>query len=205
MPAPPPALAARVESTVVLAQAEATTRPCGTTKTFFAGTAIADRDNWYGAHLSALGERIFCQKSEPGPAVYRLTWLPSFDHSIVVRIEQRAKGYRLEAKAESGAGGYEPGHLARDTVRSLSAAERDAFEHLLQESNFWHLPTVPPPNGRMGLDGAQWVLEGIADGRYHVVDRWSPEQDGPDTKYRQLAEWMLAESRLVPAKLVRDY
>ncbi len=25
------------------------------------------------------------------------------------------------------------------------------------------------------MDGSQWVLEGVRDGRYHVVDRWSPE------------------------------
>ena len=29
-----------------------------------------------------------------------------------------------------------------------------------------------------GVDGAQWLVEGIKDGRYHLVDRWSPT-DGP--------------------------
>ncbi len=28
----------------------------------------------------------------------------------------------------------------------------------------------------IGVDGAQWIVEGIKDGRYKVVDRWSPEK-----------------------------
>jgi hypothetical protein len=27
----------------------------------------------------------------------------------------------------------------------------------------------------MGLDGSQWVIEGIKNGSYHLVDRWSPK------------------------------
>ena len=29
------------------------------------------------------------------------------------------------------------------------------------------------------LDGAQWILEGVRNGKYHVVDRWSPEKGDP--------------------------
>lgn len=36
---------------------EPTIRPCSTTKAFFAGTAIAGREDWYAGHLVALGER----------------------------------------------------------------------------------------------------------------------------------------------------
>jgi hypothetical protein len=25
------------------------------------------------------------------------------------------------------------------------------------------------------LDGAQWILEGVKNGKYQVTDRWSPE------------------------------
>ena len=27
-----------------------------------------------------------------------------------------------------------------------------------------------------GLDGAQWIIEGLLNGNYHIVDRWSPEE-----------------------------
>ncbi len=45
--------------------------------------------------------------------------------------------------------------------------------------SFWNLPTLQPSDGTVGLDGAQWIIEGAKDGRYHVIDRWSPDRDNP--------------------------
>jgi hypothetical protein len=168
-------------------------------------TALTDREGWYGEHLRALGERPFCDSADVPAEVYRLTWLPSFDPTVVVRIERTLNKYVLTARTESGAGGYEPGHLARDTSYTMGEAERLEFVSLLTAAGFWALPTEPPPDGMVGVDGAQWVLEGFARGRYHVVDRWSPRTTGPDGRYRQLAEWMLQCSGLVASGLVREY
>ena len=41
---------------------------------------------------------------------------------------------------------------------------------------FWDAPTEDP--GKNGEDGAQWIIEGRRQGRYHVVERWSPKS-GP--------------------------
>lgn len=38
-------------------------------------------------------------------------------------------------------------------------------------SNFWKLPTE---NGKVGFDGAEWILEGIDGPTYHKTIRWSP-------------------------------
>ena len=48
---------ARIELSAQPSQAPGMIRPCSTTKTFFAGTTIAGREDWYGGHLVALGER----------------------------------------------------------------------------------------------------------------------------------------------------
>jgi len=181
------------------------TRPCDMTNEFFAGMAIADREGWYGAHLRSLGEPVLCGEKGTGQTIIRLTWLPSFHPSVVVRVERHSTRYRLEAKIESGAGGYEPGHLVRDTVTTLSATDAEEFERLLEAADFWRLPTVPASDGTVGLDGAQWVIEGLSDGRYHVVDRWTPDRKGPTADFRNLAEWLLAKSELVAAELVREY
>jgi hypothetical protein len=51
---------------------------------------------------------------------------------------------------------------------------------MIDVAHFWTLPSrqqdEPNPDGSVtvGLDGAQWVMEGVKDGKYHVVDRWSP-------------------------------
>lgn len=64
---------------------------------------------------------------------------------------------------------------------------------------YWDLPTPEPPDppgdvrfdgaqwivegSRVRADGDQWIVEGVRGGRYHVVDRWSPEPGA----YRDLA------------------
>ena len=45
-----------------------------------------------------------------------------------------------------------------------------------ESANFWNLPTLPDADeNALELDGAQWIIEGVRNGTYHIVDRWSPE------------------------------
>ena len=54
---------------------------------------------------------------------------------------------------------------------SLSDNEWKEFEQLLRKANFWKLP----PNINDGsTDGAQWVIEGHLENKYHVVNYHSP-------------------------------
>jgi hypothetical protein len=39
---------------------------------------------------------------------------------------------------------------------------------------FWELVTHED-SVDSGPDGSQWIIEGTKDGKYHVVDRWSPK------------------------------
>jgi hypothetical protein len=77
----------------------------------------------------------------------------------------------------SGAGGYEPGKVDRRIERTLSPAEWDRLESSLDALGFWRMPTQESSD-KIGVDGAQWVMEGAAAGQYHVIDRWSPK-DSP--------------------------
>ena len=38
---------------------------------------------------------------------------------------------------------------------------------------YWTMPTVE--ENSVGVDGAQWIVEGVRNGKYHLVDRWSPD------------------------------
>jgi hypothetical protein len=183
-------------------QAGQASRPCNASAQFFASTPLADHEGWYGKHLRVLGERPLCGSAAE---VYRLTWVPSFHPTIVVRVARDSAGYLLRAKRESGAGGYEPGRLVVDTSIRLVKSDVDALRRLLGAAHFWSLPSKPAPDGTVGTDGAQWVMEGLVAGRYHVVDRWSPRAEGPHARYRQLAEWLLMRSGLASRSLVREY
>ena len=129
---------------------------------------------WYSRQLQALNEpSLFEMAGRPSAQVYRFLWLRTFNHPIAIRIEVRPDGTSaLTTKIASGAGGYAPGTLIQDSARSLTQAETKAFLTKVDLAGFWKAPN--PINDQRGTDGSQWVIEGVKDGKYHVVDRWSP-------------------------------
>jgi hypothetical protein len=53
-----------------------------------------------------------------------------------------------------------------------------------------------------GLDGDEWILEGAESGRYHVVDRWSPQPDNryrDGNRFRRAGLWFLERARATSA------
>ena len=104
---------------------------------------------------------------------YRFLWLRTFHQPIAVRVDVNADGTsRLTIKITTGAGGYTSGQLARSDTYTLTREKTLWFLGKIEETKFWELPTVD--RSRMGTDGAAWVVEGVKDGSYHIVDRWSP-------------------------------
>jgi hypothetical protein len=63
----------------------------------------------------------------------------------------------------------------------LKAVAAQSFVTALEGAGFWGLPSVQFPrlsiNGEatVMVDGAQWILEAVRNGKYHVVDRQSPD------------------------------
>jgi hypothetical protein len=133
------------------------------------------RSGWYSKHLKALEEPSLLQKSKGSSAEsYRFVWLRTFHHPIIVRVDVRADGSaELTTKVSNGAGGYEPGKLIENTSRPLTQRQTETFLATIQRLQFWDLPTHETPE-TVGCDGSQWIVEGIKDGKYHVVDRWTP-------------------------------
>jgi hypothetical protein len=154
--------------------------------------------------MRALEERGLCARGESTNERYRFAWIPTFHPSVVVRAEHDGRSSRLIARILSGAGGYDPGTVVRDTVVSLQSTEWVELQAAIEKSSFWAAPQVPP-DSLLGLDGSRWILEGYREGRYHVVDRWSPERNGPDAAHRAVGEWLLRKTGLVSMDLVRSY
>jgi hypothetical protein len=86
----------------------------------------------------------------------------------------------------SGAGGYGPGKLMQNDVATVTREKTDRFLEVMEQESFWKLPSR---DKRMGCDGAQWVVEGVKNGTYHLVDRWSPD----DGEIRAIGIFMLKE------------
>jgi hypothetical protein len=133
---------------------------------------------WYSKQLKALDEPSLWSLSKTrNEHSYRFLWLRTFHHPVAVRIDVNADGSsRLTTKMASGTGGYNPGQLVQSDKSALTKERTDWFLGKIEESKFWEL--APVDNSRTGMDGAEWIIEGVKNGNYHIVSRWSP-RDGP--------------------------
>jgi len=145
---------------------------------------------WYSSHLRAMSEpTLSCKQS--ATESYRFLWLRTWGAPIAVRVEVLGGAAAITAVELDGAGGYRPGKVARRVERKLTKVEWAQVSDGLVKIEFWKTPTR---EGRGGLDGAQWVLEGRKGSQYHVVDRWTPQ--GGD--FRELCLSLLKLADMLP-------
>jgi len=158
--------------------------PCLAQRYFPEGSLSADAERqrryalWYSEELHAFGEEpLYSEKIDRNAECYRFIWLRSFSHPVVLRIDIAQNGSgRLTIKVGEGSDMPGPGGLRRNESRSLDADSIASFRAKVRAAAFYDLP--PFDDAHIGTDGSQWVIEGVCDGRYHVVRRFSP-QDGP--------------------------
>ena len=158
---------------------------------------------WYGKHLKAMGEDSLLYISSRNVESYRFLWLRTFHHPIFVRVERiqhepNANEFVLFSKELDGAGGYKPGKLFNETGRVLTEKQWCEFMNLLEKANYWKLPTAEKSLG--GHDGAEWIMEGVKDNRYHIVERWSPDKG----EYREGCIYLLKLSGVDTDRLKDD-
>ena len=111
---------------------------------------------------------------------YRIRVIPTFGNPISIRVEKRKNQYSLVGKRLRGKGGYSVGPLKAIKNRKLNATEWKGLLQLLQGAIFWNLAYLEK-SAELGevsicLDGAEWILEGVREGKYHVVSRYCPDQ-----------------------------
>lgn len=170
---------------------------------FPTGSLDSFKVNWYSKHLKAMHEPSLYELSrqDPNAEVYRFLWLRTFHHPIAIRLVVRKNGSGwINARMTSGKAGYAPGGIRRSSVSWLPRAKTQSLLAAFESAGFWNLPTDPPADDRVVLDGAQWILEGVRGGEYHVIDRCSPEASDPSRAIGTLA-LKLARFRIRPAEV----
>ncbi|MFT4112553.1 hypothetical protein [Silvibacterium sp.] len=135
----------------------------------------AFKNQWYSGSLHALQEGpIYPLAKDHDAECYRFLWLRSFNHPVSVRLfRNEKKQWMLALKIGGGAGGYPPGALLENDTWPMKEADVKAFLAQVEAKGFWTTPN--PISDQGGLDGSQWIIEGVKNGRYHIVDRWSPK------------------------------
>jgi len=148
---------------------------------FPSGAVGKSATDWYSQQLRAMQAPSLLELStrHSKAEAYRFTWLRSFHHPTAVRLEILPDGTaNVTSKMGSGKAGYEPGKIIVNRIVRVTQVQVQTLIGALSRLDFWNLPTMTD-NGLVHVDGAQWLLEGVKDGRYHVVDRWSPDNRDP--------------------------
>ena len=130
--------------------------------------------SWYSKQLRALNEpSIYKQVSNQDKEIYRFTWLRTFHNPISIRVEKNKQGKPIViVKVADGKGGYDPGKIKISSTVTITTKK---YKQFIRKIGYYYFFWYIAETGKsLGLDGAQWIVEGLSNGKYHIVDRWSP-------------------------------
>jgi hypothetical protein len=149
------------------------------------------KERWYAKHLRSMREPSLSEASTDNSLIaYRFLWLRTFHSPIAIRLIIHVDGTgTLTGKMTNGKGGYNAGNLTRNESHELTKAQVAEFLGLLRRASFW---SALSEDGTGGVDGAQWVLEGVENGHYHIVDRWSPKK----SDFEHVCLFLFGQSRI---------
>jgi len=130
-------------------------------------------DEWFSMQLLALGESGL---KETGSHTYRFMYLRENRQPMMLRIEVMPDGSGvLHFALCDGEINDWGGELIEVTQKSLSTTQVNEFLELLEAVGFREIP-LSEDTGYYMLGGAWWVIEGVRDGGYHLIERQSPEE-----------------------------
>jgi len=144
---------------------------------------------WYSGKLEAMNE-LPLSALENEDESYRFLWLRTFHKPVAIHVWRAGARYFIVVKRLNGRSGYDWGRFDLYWSHSLSENEWDAFMMHLEHAQYWLMPTEEE---RILTDGAQWIMEGYREGRYHVVDRGSPDSGA----YHDACMYLLRHSGLL--------
>jgi hypothetical protein len=151
------------------------------------------KQKWYSSSLYSFKEPILYTETD-SETIYRLLWLRSFHKPVCFTMKEFNGSYFLNAKTLDrqpafypeieGKGKDENGNwildtiqkadrfalIDFDTIKILTTGQWKEIQSLLTKLNFWNGP-VADPNDQHSTDGANWIIEGRKDKKYHFIDR----------------------------------
>jgi hypothetical protein len=153
---------------------------------------------WYGQSLERMNEpRLPEFAKNMNAEIYRMTILPTWGNSIAVRVQKHGELYSLSARRLDGQAGYEAGKLVESKDVALDADDSKTLAVLIQNLNFFQMPTE---DAVIGVDGDEWIIEGVSHGKYHVAVRWCAPAYDPGkrklTGFVSLSKFLLDKSTL---------
>jgi hypothetical protein len=123
---------------------------------------------WYSSDMYRLGEMPLWPPSSENEKIFRFTYLGAFTGPKAVTLtvlpdgSGKVKMTMVHQLPERGKG---------EQLAAVPADRVSDFLQHLDRAHFWEIPTE---SQHRGFDGAEWIMEGVQDGRYHIAVRWCP-------------------------------
>lgn len=135
----------------------------------------------YSRVLYSMAEKPLWPPSSATPAVFRLTHIGAWggSESITLTTAPGDTGTLYRKSFNSSLR-----KAQTDPTIQLSSDQLFSFMEALKQADYMHMPTQEVSDG---LDGADWVLEGVQDGEYHIVSRWCPGVESKSEQIRAFA------------------
>lgn len=129
-------------------------------------------NEWYSKHLYTLGEPVLYNKTKQKKNIIRFTHLGTWSNPFSYRLEQKGEKVSITFNKTKGLGGYDAGKRVKHDKKKIPIEKWDHIVSKMDSINFWDVET----HGKyMVLDGEEWILEALIDGRYHFITRNSPD------------------------------
>ena len=156
----------------------------GWAQTYFPSGVLANEGavQKYSKFLAAMREPSLWElaQRDPRAEAYRFLWLRSADHPVAVRLAIKPSGAGwLYGKMTGGNAETGPGGIRRWNMSWAWKSRVASFKSAWDGAGFWNLPTLDAAADGNAVCRSHWVLEGIRNGQYHVVDRCSPLPSDP--------------------------
>ena len=169
---------------------------------------------WYASVLRALEEPSLYKSGSSASSefaknvtdVYRIAILPTGGNAIAIRVQKHGELYSLSARRLDGQAGYNPGKLVESKDITLSPEDSKTLSILIQNLNFFQMPTE---DNVRGMDGDEWIIEGVSNGNYHVAVRWCAQSYDPGkrnlTAFLDLCKFLVDESTLSERPTIKGH
>jgi hypothetical protein len=143
---------------------------------------------WYSSAMHQLGETPLWPPSSDNEKTYRFTYLGAFTGTKAVALTVLPDG-----KGQIKMTSLQNSHDKAKSEQTLTVSNDRVSEFLtkLDQAHFWEMPTE---SQHRGFDGAEWIMEGVQSGTYHIAVRWCPDSYKPspqDAAFAAAARFLL--------------
>jgi hypothetical protein len=167
-----------------------TSRQASQPTQYFPDGVVASFTRFFAEYLQFFDEPSLLPGAQDRTVVsYRFeSWMRRGSQILVVRLSLNPDGSaRVVTVDQSG----NPAAVHR-TERTAPAVDVKKFLELIEKANFW---STVSSDQREVYDGVPWILEGLRDGKYHVVIR----DDWPSSLSSELLRYLTIDLGKVDA------